>query len=61
MSTDTHLISTSNPASPDEPQPVREVDETVEQFLYTATASDPQVAMIQPPPLGEDRWRHHRG
>ena len=54
MSTKTHLISTSNPVSPDEPQPVMEIRETSEQPSQAAPASDPQVVMIQPPPSGED-------
>ena len=39
MLTDTQLISTSNLASPDEPQPVMEVEETSEQPLQVAPES----------------------
>lgn len=50
MSTDTHLISTSNPASPDEPQPVRTVEEGAEQPSQVASATMSQIVVIQPPP-----------
>ena len=53
MLTDTHLISTSNPVSPDEPQPVMEIGETSEQPSQVAPTSDTQVVAIQPPPLGD--------
>ena len=54
MLTNTHLISTSNPASPNELQPVMEVGETSEQPSWAAPLSNPRVVMIQSPHSGED-------
>ena len=51
---ETHIITTSNPASPREPQPTRAVETTEQQVTPIASVEETPAVVIQPAPSGEE-------
>ena len=51
---ETHIVTTSNPASPEEPQPTRAVEPMEQQVAPMAPVEETPVVVIQPPPSGEE-------
>ena len=47
---ETHIVTTSNPASPEEPQPTRAVEYMEQQVTPMAPVEETPVVVIQPPP-----------
>ena len=50
----THIVSTSNPASPDEPQPTRALETSEQQAAPLASMEKTPIVSIQPAPSGEE-------
>ena len=51
---ETRIITTSNPASPEEPQPTRAVEPTEQQVTPMAPMEETPMVVIQPAPSGEE-------
>ena len=52
---ETHIITTSNPASPEEPEPSRAVEPTEQQVTPMAPMDKTPVVVIQPPLLEKEK------
>ena len=51
---ETHIVSTSNPASPDEPQPTRAMEPLGQQVVPLASVEKTPIVVIQLAPSGEE-------
>ena len=51
---ETHIVSTSNPASPDEPQPTRAMEPSEQQVAPLASVEKTPIVVIQPAPSGQE-------
>ena len=49
-----HIVSTSNPASPDEPQPTRVMEPSEQQAMSLASVEKTSIVVIQLAPSGEE-------
>ena len=51
---ETHIVTTSNPASPEEPQPTRAVEPLEQQIAPMAPVEEMPIVVIQPASSGEE-------
>ena len=51
---ETHIVTTSNPASPEELQPTRAVEPLEQQVTPMAPVEETTIVVIQPAPSGEE-------